>query len=138
MTIEEKIEAFKKEVGKRTLTDEQQRIYNAFVFQRAKPYKFAITDAYNNTIRFVLYTNKRDDGVLHILSKHYKGIGFVTAMEILNFCDVIRKGTVKIEETKISYRLLKADKSYTLIVGLKKNNTGGNVLKSFYSDRKKL
>ncbi len=136
-TITSKIAQFVSEIGKRKLTQEQERIYNAFVFRRAKPYKFSVIDNYGNTIRFTLYTNKRDDGVIHILTKHYQGkIGRVTAFEILNFCDVIRKGEMSARNNEITYKLTKCGTTYTLTVGLKRTQTGENVLKSFYSNKK--
>ena len=135
MTIEEKIEAFKKEVGKRTLTDEQQRIYKAFSANVSHNVKFAILDKYGNTIRFIMACNKTREGKLHILEKHYKGkIGNVTAMEILNFCDIIRYGEPIIINGNLKYTLHRRNKTYTLIVYLKKTNSGKNILKSFYSD----
>ena len=127
---------FCNEVNYSILTNEQKRVYNAFVHRRSKPYNFEIIDKYNNTVRFVLYTNKRDDGVLHILLKHYKGVGMVTAMEILNLCDVIRKGDFGVVDNKIVYTLKQKGLTYKLIVALKESKTGTNILKSFYSDRK--
>ena len=81
--IKRKTNEFCEEVKCFNLTEENKRVYNAFVYRRAKPYKFEIVDKYNNTIRFVLCTNKLDDGVLHILLKHYQGnVGKVSAYEI--------------------------------------------------------
>ena len=131
-----KTQMFCNEVDYSVLTEEQKRVYNAFVHRRSKPYNFEITDKYNNTVRFVLYTNKRDDGVLHILLKHYKGVGRVTALEILNFCDVIRKGDFDVVDNKIVYTLKQRGLTYQLTVALKESKTGTNILKSFYSDRK--
>ena len=135
--IDRKTEAFKRELNYDKLNDEQKRIYNAFVFRRAKPYKFSVNDAYGNTIRFNLYTTKRDDGVLHIMGKHYMGtIGSVTAKEIVGFCDVIRYGEITSNGTNIIYTLQRGRNVLRLIVALKKSKTGVNVLKSFYSNRK--
>lgn len=120
-----------------SLNAEQKRVYNAFVYRRAKPYRFEVVDAYGNTIRFVLYTNKTDDGVLHIMSKHYRSdVGMVTTSEILNLCDVIRKGTVMSDGSSITYTWRKGVSTLKLVVGLKRSRTGENVLKSFYSNRK--
>ena len=136
-TLESKTESFKNEVDYTGLNDEQKRVYNAFVFRRAKPYRFEVVDGYGNTVRFMLYTNKNDDGVLHIMNKHYKGIvGPVTAREIVNLCDVIRRGTVASDGNNITYTLQKGGSTLKLIVGLKKSGTVGNILKSFYSNRK--
>ena len=119
------------------MTEENKRIFNAFVYKRSKPYKFEIIDKYSNTIRFVLCTNKLDDGVLHILLKHYQGkIGSVSATEILNLCEVIRNGEISVKENTMVYTLKQNGQIFKLIVALKKSKTGTNILKSFYSDRK--
>lgn len=120
-----------------SLNAEQKRIYNAFVYRRAKPYRFEVVDAYGNTVRFMLYTNKTGEGVLHIMQKHYRGVvGAVTTAEILNLCEVIRHGTVTSNGTSITYTLRKGVSTLKLIVGLKRSGTGENILKSFYSNRK--
>ena len=104
--IERKTNEFCEEVKSLNLTEENKRIYNAFVFRRSKPYKFEVIDKYDNTIRFVLCTNKLDDGVLHILLKHYQGaVGKVNAFEILNFCDVIRYGDMSTNDNSMIYTL---------------------------------
>lgn len=135
--IKRKTNEFCEEVKCFNLTEENKRVYNAFVYRRAKPYKFEIVDKYNNTIRFVLCTNKLDDGVLHILLKHYQGnVGKVSAYEILNFCDVIRKGEVNVNDNNMIYTYKQNGQIFILIVALKRSTTGTNILKSFYSDRK--
>lgn len=134
--IERKITSFCQEVGEMSMNDEQKRIYRAFTLASVKPYRFVVTDKYDNTVRFVLYTNKCDDGVLHILSKHYNGIGKVSAQEILNLCDVIRLGNLSVSENTMLYTLKRNGQTFKLIVALKKSKTGNNVLKSFYSNRK--
>ncbi len=135
--IEQKTMEFCREVEHLNLTEENKRIYNAFVYRRSKPYKFEIIDKYDNTIRFVLCTNKLDDGVLHILLKHYQGnVGKVNAIEIINFCDVIRNGEIKADDKSIVYTLTRDGQTFKLIVALKQSKTGTNILKSFYSDRK--
>lgn len=135
--IERKTESFKKEIDYSKLNDEQKRIYNAFVFRRAKPYRFEVVDGFGNTVRFVIYTNKNDDGVLHIMLKHYHGsVGNVSSREIVNLCDVIRNGKVTSNGESITYSWEKGRNVFRLVVGLKKSNTGQNVLKTFYSNRK--
>ena len=136
-TLQQKIEQFKAEIGTRQLNVEQQRVYNAFVYRRVKPYKFVVNDRYGNTIRFTLYTNKNDDGVVHILSRHYKSrVGEVTALEILNFCDIIRNGELKTSNSGLTYCWIKGANVYTLKVGLKVTKTAENILKSIYSNKK--
>lgn len=137
MDISRKTEYFKKEVDYNRLNEEQKRLYNAFVFRRQKPYRFSVDDSYGNTVRFILYTNKRDDGVLHIMNKHYKGVeGSVTAKEIIGICDVIRRGLMTSDGRNMCYYLQKGGKMLKLVVGLKKSKTSENVLKTFYSNRK--
>ncbi len=127
---------FIQEIGNKSLSAEQTRVYNAFVFRRRGVYNFCVDDKYGNTIRFVMYTNKRDDGVVHILKKHYNSnVGHVTAMEILNFLNVIRNGVVSIKQNNITYTMKKEGKNYSLIIGLKKTGTEKNILKSFYSNK---
>ncbi|MBO7571522.1 MAG: hypothetical protein J6T48_05135 [Bacteroidales bacterium] len=128
---------FINEIGDIQLNEEQRRIYNAFVYRRRKPYKFSVTDKYDNTIRFTLYTDKKIEGVIHILEKHYDGdIGHVTAWEIINLCDVIRTGDFVSDGKSLTYTKETNGKKYSLIVGLKETGSG-NVLKSFYSDKSK-
>ena len=137
-TLEAKTEAFKKEVNFSGLNEEQKRIYSAFVFRRAKPYRFAVNDADGNTVRFLLYTNKTDDGVLHIMGKHYRGVtGPVTATEIVNLCDVIRNGVMTSDGKSITYTWIKGASTLKLIVGLKRSKTGENVLKKLWQQRRK-
>ena len=119
------------------LSDEQKRIYNAFVYRRRKPYKFSVVDKYGNTIRFILPTNNKREGVVHILLKHYNGnVGHVTASEILNFLEIIRKGNLTAENNTMTYKYNLNNVCYSLIVGIKETPSN-NILKSFYSDKEK-
>ena len=134
--VEQKIAMFRSEVGSRELTEEQQRIYN--VFTRTKGVsRFTITDGYGDSVRFKVDPSKFSDGPQHILVKHYRGIeGRVTATEIINLCEVIRKGTRRKTSTHITYQLTKNVGGNRLILALKitRNDL---VLKSFYSNRRK-
>lgn len=125
------------EVGDIQLNDEQKRIYNAFVYRRRKPYKFSVVDKYGNTIRFILPTNNKREGVVHILQKHYNGnVGKVTASEILSFLEVIRKGNLTAENNTMTYKYNLNNVCYSLIVGIKETPSN-NILKSFYLDKEK-
>ena len=125
------------EVGDTQLNDEQKRIYNAFVYRRRKPYKFSVVDKYGNTIRFILPTSNKREGVVHILMKHYNGkVGQVTASEILCFLEVIRKGNLTAENNTMTYKYNLNNVCYSLIVGIKETPSN-NILKSFYSDKEK-
>ncbi len=125
------------EVGSMLLNEEQKRIYNAFVYRRRKPYKFFVVDKYGNTIRFILPTNNKREGVVHILVKHYNGnVGQVTAGEILSFLEVIRKGNLTAENNTMTYKYNLNNVCYSLIVGIKETPSN-NILKSFYSDKEK-
>lgn len=134
--IKNKIELFKKEIGNQTLTHEQQRVYNAFVYQRSKAYTFAVRDKYGSDIHFTLPTNNTKEGAMHILLKHYKGVGAVSAMEILNLCDIVRKGEISVKNKHLIYTYKKEGNTYKLIVALKQTSTEKNILKSFYSNKK--
>ena len=128
---------FINEIGDIQLNEEQRRIYNAFVYRRRKPYKFSVTDKYENTVRFILPTNNTREGFVHILTKHYNGIiGKVSANEILNFVDVIRNGDLTVENNTMTYIHKSNGINYSLIVGIKET-PASNILKSFYSDKNK-
>ena len=49
--IKQKTNEFCEEVKSLSLTEENKRIYNAFVYRRSKPYKFEVIDKYNNTLK---------------------------------------------------------------------------------------
>ena len=136
LSLQQKTELFKKEIGNRTLTHEQQRIYNAFVHRRSKAYTFVVKDKYYNDIHFTLPTKNTREGVLHIMNKHYKGVGSVSAMEILNLCDIIRFGEISVKNKHLIYTYKKLSNTYKLIVALKQTATEKNILKSFYSNKK--
>ena len=128
---------FINEIGDIQLNEEQRRIYNAFVYRRRKPYKFSVTDKYDNTIRFILPTNNTREGVVHILIKHYNGmLGKVSANEILNFVDIIRNGNLTVGNNTMTYIHKSNGVNYSLIVGIKET-PASNILKSFYSDKNK-
>ena len=128
---------FINEIGDIQLNEEQKRIYNAFVYRKRGMYNFCINDKYGNTIRFSMYTNKTDDGVIHILKRHYNNtLGHVTAMEILCFPEVVRMGNITADKNTITYTMKKSGRDYSLIIGLKTTGTEKNILKSFYSDKK--
>lgn len=134
--IDQKIAQFRAEIGNRTLSEEQQRIYN--VFTRTKGVsRFTMTDGYGDSVRFKVDPSKFSDGPQHILTKHYRGHeGRITATEIINMCEVIRKGTKRKTPTHITYKLAKNVGGNKLILALKitRNDL---VLKSFYSNRRK-
>lgn len=136
LSIKEKISIFKKETKDLLLNNEQQRIYNAFVYQTVKPINFRVTDRYGNIIHFTLYTNKRDDGVIHILERHYKEKrGEITAIEILDFCNIIRFGDLEANKRTMVYTYTAKGYTYKLILALKKTRNEKNILKSFYSNK---
>ena len=136
LSIKEKISIFKEETKSLSLNNEQQRIYNAFVYQDVKPINFRVTDKYGSIIHFTLYTNKRDDGVIHILKRHYKEKrGEITAIEILNFCDIIRLGELEADKRTMVYTYTAKGNTYKLILALKKTRNEKNILKSFYSNK---
>lgn len=136
MGIEEKIEAFKKEVGDRQLTAEQQRIYKAFTRLKGKPITILVTDRTGKEVSFKIYSDKRDCGTRHILTKHYNTAeGRVTAMEILNLCDIVRKGESYKSRAYTVYKYYYKYGNVTLRATLRLSGDG--LLKSFYSDRGK-
>lgn len=134
MSIEDKIETFVKEVGCRALNDEQKRVYKIFTKTKGRPMRFSIIDQAGNTVSFNIYCDKKDCGTQHILMKHYKSaMGRVTAMEILNLCDIIRNGKRYKSNayTVYKYKYIKRKVTYKVALRL----TAKGLLKSFYSDR---
>lgn len=134
--IEKKIRQFKAEVGDRELNAEQAKIYAAFTKAKGKAINFTVTDKYGKTFRFKMDPSKRGEGVQHVLLKHYKGIGRVTALEILNLCEVIRKGDKSYRDQCVNYRWEHSVNGVTFTTSVKISKSD-NFFKSFYSNRKK-
>lgn len=134
MTLSDKIEAFKKEVGNRTLTEEQRRIYNEFCKTKGKGKTFFVIDKAGKQISFVIYCDKFDCGTQHILKNHYmENKGRVTAVEILNMLDVIKYGVPHKSNAYTVYSYKHVSGSVKLNATLRLTKQG--LLKSFYSDR---
>lgn len=136
--IDEKIQQFIKEVGTRTLSFEQQKIYKAFTRTKGHPISFQITDKSGRIVKFAIDPSKNDDGPQHVLQKHYQGnVGRVTAIEILNMLDTIRYGDREPNshpQNRIVYKLKKRLNNNIYTFCLKISNKK-NIFKSFYSNR---
>lgn len=134
--IEKKIRQFKAEVGDRELTTEQAKIYAAFTKTKGKAIKFTVTDKSGESFHFMIDPTKRGEGSQHVLMKHYKGIGRVTAFEILNLCDVIRKGEKSYRDQCVNYKWKHSVNGVTFTTSVKISKSD-HFFKSFYSNRKK-
>lgn len=135
--LSKKIAQFIAEVGDRELTQEQGKIFHAFTKTKGSVTYLNVTDSKGKNLRIKIYSDKFSNGTQHILLGHYKtNRGYVTAMEILNLCDVVRKGNVYNRNGYTIYKLLHKYKNVTIRTVLKVNVNGNEaVLKSFYSDR---
>ena len=131
-----KINLFIDEVGTMEFTPEQAKIYAAFTKTKGRPISIRVSDPNNKIVSFKLDPTKRSDGPQHILLKHYNSrIGQVTALEIINMCEVIQMGKRDDSEaSRLCYYLTKKENgvTYTLCLKLGKKD---NYLKSFYSNR---
>lgn len=135
--LSKKIAQFIAEVGDRELTQEQSKIFHAFTKTKGSVTYLNVTDCKGKSLRIKIYSDKFSNGTQHILLGHYKTRReYVTAMEILNLCDVIRNGELYKSRGYTVYRLLRHYGKVTIRTVLKINVNGNEaVLKSFYSDR---
>ena len=113
------------------------KVYAAFTKTKGRPISIHVSDLNNRIVSFKLDPTKRSDGPQHILLKHYNSrIGQVTALEIINMCEVIQMGERDDSEaSRLCYYLTKKENgiTYTLCLKIGKKD---NYLKSFYSNRK--
>lgn len=135
-TIEDKIKQFRAEVGNRTLTPEQQELFRVFCRTGGKPHRFVVTDTEGRSINLYVSSDKTSDGTQHILLRHFgTKRGRVTAGEILNMLDVVRKGDrVAGDATHYAYKLTRKSNGVLYTVGVKINKNTHRI-KSFYSNR---
>lgn len=135
--IDEKIALFKAEVGNRELSEEQSKVFNAFTKKKGASTYINVTDMDGKSLRIKIYSNKVSTGTQHILKNHYATkIHWVTAWEILNFCEVVECGTHYVSNGYIVYRIVKYCDDVKISTVLKfVEDNGVAVLKSFYSDR---
>ena len=137
-TIEDKIRMFRKEVNTGKLTSEQLAVYNIFTKSKGHPAHLSVLDSQNRVVPLVVPVGRYSEGCGHILLKHYnEPVGRVTASEILNMLKVIKQGRRTDDgHGHYDYRLKRkaGGVEYTLGVKITKK---GDILKSFYSDRRK-
>ena len=135
--LSQKIKQFIAEVGDKELTEEQKRIYKAFTKTKGAATNIYVTDSQGRMLNVKIYSNKFSNGVQYILMGHYKTTReYVTANEILNLCDVIRKGRMYPSKGYTVYQLLHKYNNVTIRTVLKIDmNEKEAVLKSFYSNR---
>ena len=133
--IRKKIELFKSEAGeKEQYNIEQQKIYSAFTKENGKGIRFAVTDCEGKIFKVTLDSATE---VRKILFKHYQEPnGTVTAKDILNMFDVVRRGVKRYEKGNYVYtkRFLRKGEVYFAVLKLFPNGKDA-VLKSFYSNQ---
>lgn len=135
--LSQKIKQFIAEVGEKELTPEQSCIYKAFTKTKGSATYIDVTTRKGKSFKVKIYSNKFSNGVQYILMGHYKTTReYVTANEILNLCDVIRKGEEYFSRGYTVYKLSHKYNNVTIRTVLKIDIKGKEaVLKSFHSDR---
>ena len=130
--IEKKIRQFKAEVCDRELTTEQAKIYAAFTKTNGKTINVHVTDCEGVNLKIALDSSTE---VKKILLKHYKtSDGTVTALQILNMFDLVRKGKKYFSQGNYVYSVKKVKNSVTYKTVIKIYSNGKDaVLKSFHS-----
>lgn len=136
-TLDEKIKAFKNEVGDRELNAAQGKIYHAFTKTKGSATRISVVDKFGNTVRIKIYSDKTSNGVQHILSNHYKTkVHWVTANEILNLYRIVETGDRYPSNGYTVYHRTQSFNGVKISTVLKFGKEGSEaVLKSFYSDR---
>ena len=134
------LEQFKKDLEGIELNQEQKDVYDVVLQQKDK-IRLRINDLNELEDIFVNF-GTRKKGIKKLISIHYAGLrNPVTALEVLNIGDVIRRGKITEEGTKehpTSRRYeLRADDGYMLkvIIDFYKNNEKNRSVINFYSDR---
>ena len=131
-TIEDKIKQFKSEVGNKTLSKEQAKIYNAFTKVNGKKVAISVVDCEGVVLKVTLIPSKE---VKKILLKHYRtSDGTVTANQILRMFDVVRTGSKRKSQGNVVYSKVfrKNGVEYRTVVKIFPNGKDA-VLKSFHS-----
>lgn len=130
--LAEKIIKFIDELKGVNLNSEQKGIYNVFT---AKERQYKITDLNSVNDYVLLESGNRKFGMKHILIKHYDSdILPVTANDIINIGEVIRKGKVVQDKDGRVYTLTNSNgKSLKAVV--KVNKDGENTVITFHSQK---
>ena len=136
----QKIDQFIKEVGDKTLSHEQAKVYAAFTKTSGSNTYLNITDKDGNTLRLKIISNSETSGTRYILRNHYKTrIHYVTANEILNLSKIIESGERYPSYGYTVYKLEKTSPQGLIREVLRIAKDGKTaVLKSFYSDREPI
>ena len=133
------IERFKNETARDavsgSLSEEQTGIRETFTGQRqtAEIRKNDLDSLQGAITLEQTRANKQGYGTAHILLRHYgQDHGNITAREILEMGEVIRRGETKEADGKRIYQLKENGVRFRVIVG---KNEAGNTVISFYSNR---
>lgn len=136
--IKKKIAEFRREISTRNLTMPQRFMYYIFTQEKGHNKLISVRDSQNREVKLSIPIGRTSEGSTHILLKHYnEPVGRVTAFEIVNLLNVIEKGRRSDDgHNHYDYRLKqkRGNVEYTLGVKIKKK---GDILKSFYPNRKK-
>lgn len=136
MTLDQKIQDFIRELNGVHMDETQGKIYYAFVKNGGHPVNISVNDKEGHTVKFRIYGGKDGEGSEHILKRHYRSSrGVVSALEIINLCEVIRKGEKHRQFGCDVYEYRKRGRSTKFTTVLKVLVDDRKVLKSFYSDR---
>ncbi len=138
---QEVIAQFKKDLEGIELNGEQQDIYDVVLQQKDK-IRLRINDLNELEDVFVNF-GTRKKGIKKLISVHYAGLrNPVTALEVLNIGDVIRRGTLAEEGTaehpeSRRYELKTGDgTTLKVIIDFNRKNDKNKSVINFYSDRK--
>ena len=133
--IDEKIAQFKSEIGDMKMSEEQQIVFDLFCRTKGKPKRINTSDKDGAKVSFLVHSDKYSEGSQHVMLKHYRGkVGHVTAFEIIDMLDVVKKSKCVVRNFVTSYRLVRelGGVKYSLVL---KMTTHVHVFKSFYSNR---
>lgn len=129
--LSHRISQFVAEVGDKELTEEQAKIFHAFTKVNGSKIYFQVEDCENVMLRICVSKSEKNK----ILLKHYcTNIGTITANDILEMFDIIRKGEKNFNNGNYVYSISKRKKGVTYKVVVKIFSNGKDaVLKSFHS-----
>lgn len=133
----EKIEKLGAQLEGKELTSEQERIAKVYMGKSSlvemKTYDI-------DTLKDSLYMSKGDNekGAKHIIFKHFdETTDSLSADELIDIVDVIRKGDVKLSKTRRTYTYFNEDGVRLRVVVDEHKKHGNDFVVSFYSNRKK-
>lgn len=135
--LEGKIAEFRREIGDRELVGDEKTVFDAFCRTKGHDVHWEILDRQNRYVHLVVKFGRTSEGPAHILLKHYnEPVGRVTAIEILDMLHVVTEGRRYDGHGHYEYRLKRKRGNVEYVLGVKIAKEG-DILKSFYSNRKR-